>query len=268
MRKTGLIVGAAGVVVFSLFAATASAAFVIPPGWTCNGTCGTLGADGVVTAPPVGTEYQFISTAPGANGVPAPTGVGQLPGVGGTNGSLLTTNAFSASGSDQLVFDFNYVTSDGSEFADYAWAELVPSGGGSPIVLFDARTTPSGNTVPGFGLPPIAVTLTPPSTPIIAGATTWSPLGSSSGACFNGVGQGCGNTNWIQASFTPAAGTYTLQFGVTNFLDTAFDSGLAIAGASIGGVPITPTDAAPEPTTLILVGAGLIGALKKARSRV
>src|SRR5215468_7178316 len=130
MRTTGMIISAAGAVVFSLFAATASASAVIPSGWTCNGTCGTLGPNGVVTAPPGGGDYQFISTQAGASGV------GQLPGVGGTNGSLLTTNEFSASGSDQLVFNFNYVTSDGSGFADYAWAELVPSGGGSPIVLF------------------------------------------------------------------------------------------------------------------------------------
>jgi len=234
---------------------SASASNIIPAGWTCTGDCGTLGPDGVVVAPPGGTTYQFVSTFNGVNGA------GQLPGVGGTDGSLLTTSAFTASGTDQLVFNFNFVTSDGtSSFPDYAWAELIPSSGPA-IVLFDARTVAgtSANTVPGFGLPPINVTLVPPSTPIIPGGPVWSPLGSSSGACFEGPGQGCGYTGWIQATTTPVAGTYTIQFGVSNFGDTAFDTGLAIVGVTNGGVPIEPGPGAavPEPTSLLLLGAGL-----------
>ena len=232
---------------------SASASSIIPAGWTCLGNCGTLGPDGVVVAPPGGGQYQFVSTFNG------PTGGGQLPGVGGTNGSLLTTNAFSASGTDQLVFNFNFVTSDGtSDFPDYAWAELIPSSGPA-IVLFDARTTTSGNTVPGFGLPPITVSLTPPTTPIIPTPPVWSPLGGSSGQCFGGPGAGCGFTGWIQATTTPAAGTYTLQFGASNFGDQQLDTGLALAGVTIGGVPIEPGPGAavPEPASLLLLGAGL-----------
>jgi hypothetical protein len=172
----------------------------------------------------------------------------------------LTTSAFAATGTDQLVFNFNFVTSDGtSTFPDYAWAELIPSSGPA-IVLFDARTVAgAGNTVPGFGLPPITVTLVPPTTAIIPGGPVWSPLGGSSGSCYGGPGQGCGYTGWITATTTPAAGTYTIQFGVSNFGDTALDTGLAIAGVTIGGVPIEPGTGAevPEPASLLLLGAGL-----------
>ena len=197
------------------------------------------------------------------------SGGGQLPGIGGTNGSLLTTNAFTADGVEQLVFSFNFVTSDGtSSFPDYAWATLVPTVG-DPIMLFNARTVAgAGDTVPGFGLPPIVVTLVPPSTPIIPGGPEWSPLGGSSGFCFQGPGQGCGYTDWITASFTPVAGTYTMQFGVSNFGDSIFDTGLAIAGATIGGDPIGP-GGVPEPGMLGLLGVGLlsIAAIERSRRR-
>src|SRR3954463_12761809 len=91
---------------------------------TCVGNCGSLGANGVVTLSPFGTStYQFISSSGGV------TGAGQIPGVGGVNGSQFTTSAFSANSGDALQFYFNYVTSDGAQFADYAWAELETSTG-------------------------------------------------------------------------------------------------------------------------------------------
>ena len=85
---------------------------------TCVGACGTLGANGVVIAPPSGGTYTYVTTEGGVSGA------GQLPGEGGTNGSLYTTSAFGAAAGDDLEFWFNYVTSDGSGYADYAWAAL------------------------------------------------------------------------------------------------------------------------------------------------
>ena len=254
MRIKSSVISSVAAVVLGIIVGLPGRASAIPMGWTCTGACGTLGADGVVTAPPMGGFYEYVSTQGGISGA------GQLPGVGGTNGSLLETSVFSASGSDSLVFNFNYVTRDGAGFTDYSWAQLVPTVG-APIVLFDARTTPSGDTVPGFGLPPIAVTLVPPSTPIIPGGVSWLPLDPNNSPCF---AAGCGYTGWIQASYTPVAGNYTIQFGVSNFNDEAWQSGLAISGTTIGGVPI---NSVPEPGTLGLLGAGLVGLAKKARSR-
>src|ERR1700716_56061 len=72
----------------------------IPAGWTCNGTCGSLGADGVVTLSPTGnSSYQFVSTFGGT------TGVGALPSgrLGSeTNGSTLATPLFSATAGTNL----------------------------------------------------------------------------------------------------------------------------------------------------------------------
>ena len=125
---------------------------------------------------------------------------------GETNGSVLTTSTFSATSGTALQFYFNFVTSDGSStFADYGWAELFNATTSLPAaLLFTGQTEPSGSIVPAQGLAadgftPIA-TLTPSSVPIIGGignGPAWSPLGTSSGACFD---VGCGYTGWVHST--------------------------------------------------------------------
>jgi hypothetical protein len=199
---------------------------------TCVGACGTLGPNGVVIAPPTGSSYSYVTTEAGI------TGGGQIPGEGGTNGSLYTTNEFSAAAGDALEFWFNYVTSDGSGFADYAWAGLFTASLDPVAILFTARTQPTGTIVPGQNLPGVEATLTPSSVPIIDGAPAWSPLGTSSGSCYSA---GCGFTGWINSTYDIAeAGNYVVRFGVSNWSDTAFQSGMAFAGITVGGVSVTP----------------------------
>ncbi|MHA6718995.1 NF038132 family protein [Sphingomonas sp. RS6] len=226
---------------------------------TCTGVCGTLGADGDVSASPLGGTYQYITTEGGVEGA------GQIDGVGGTNGSEYRTQIFAAGSGDVLNFYFQYVTSDGAGYSDYGFAELLDGMGGHVAYLFTARTTTSGDTSPGFDLPPNDSTLNPGSTPIIANETNWSPLGETSGACFE---LGCGRTGWIQSSYEiTMAGNYQLRFGVTNWDDTAWSSGLAFNGVTIGGNPI----GVPEPAAwaMLIGGLGLAGgAMRTRRTRI
>ncbi|WP_088329860.1 NF038132 family protein [Lacimicrobium sp. SS2-24] len=231
------------------------ASAILLSGWTGTGNSGTLGADGVVTLSPYGdSQYGYVSTNGGV------TGVG-LPGVGGTgnatDGSVITSPIFAAESGDALEFYFNYVTSDGAGYADYAWARLLDAASNEVALLFTARTrSDGGDTVPGFSMPAPTATLTPGSTPIIGGAPTWSPLGSESGSCYD---TGCGYTGWIQAAYNiGSAGNYRLEIGVVNWNDSAFDSGMAFDGATIAGTVIgEPTDI-PTPAPLALLGLGLM----------
>lgn len=242
-------------ILFALVSAGLSAA-PIPSGWTCSGNCGTNGADGVVGLSPfAGTAgYQWVSTSGSGS-------TGALSGVGGsgspTNGSTLSTPLFTVGANASLTFYFNYVTSDGAGFADYAWARLLDSSGTQVALLFTSRTAPTGSIVPGFSMPNPSAILAPPSVPIIGGGPSWSPLGSDSGSCFD---DGCGYTGWIQSTYTIVnAGSYRLEVGVTNWDDEAYASGLALDGVVAGGTVISPdTTGTPEPSMFLISATGLL----------
>jgi hypothetical protein len=221
---------------------------------TCLGSCGVSGANGVVGLAPGGhAAYDFVSTYQGVDGA------GQLGGLGGTNGSRFTSNPIAAAAGQTLGFSFNYVTSDGAAYTDYAWARLVDVATGQAAYLFTARTNPDATVSPSLMLPPVAATLQPATSGVVPGGPNWSPLGSSSGSCW---GTGCGYTGWIQSSYVvPTSGVYELQVGVTNWGDGIYDSGLAFDGASLDIAPLANvlglSAVAPTPAP----GEGLLGAL-------
>jgi hypothetical protein len=249
----------------TVFLALGLAPFLLAPpahAASCTGNCGSLGPDGVVTAPPIaGPTYSYISTRNG------PDGAGQIDTAGGVNGSEYRTGIFSANAGDALDFAFNYVTSDGAEYSDYAFAELLTDSDVHVAWLFTARTTPSGDTSPGFELPSNDSTLTPGSTPIIPGGPDWSPLGDDSGSCYD---EGCGYTGWIESTYSIGmTGNYILRFGVTNSLDHDYDSGLAFAGLTIAGDPIPTPTGVPEPASwaMMLGGFAALGGTMRMRRR-
>jgi len=238
-RAPGLAGGALLAALGASLAAADPAQAQIPPTASCIGNCGTMGPNDVVTAPPGAATYGYVSTAGGV------WGAGQLPGIGGTNGSELVTNPFFATAGTDLRYNFNYVTSDGSGFADYAFAELKNVGTGESTVLFTARTEPSGTIVPGLGLPGVTATLTPSSVPIVPGGVNWAPLLPNNSPCY---APGCGHTGWVQSDYIlPSTGSYALRFGVSNWVDTAWQSGLAFAGLAIGNTPIGSGQTADSP---------------------
>jgi hypothetical protein len=266
MSRTWQLATIAGALVFVATSASAQQFNSgIPASWNCVGVCGALGANGVVVSPPnpASTQYGYVTTA-------GSTASANLPGVGGTgnatNGSLLQSSAISITAGQNLSFYFNYVTSDGAGFADYAWARLLNAGSMTQAaLLFTARTnaTPGGSIVPGFAMPDPEATLTPASVGIQVG-TTWSPLGTYSGSCWS---TGCGHSGWILSEFLVAsAGNYILEFGVTNWNDQIYHSGMAFDGLALDGV-IIPTPTVPEPISIVLLGSGLAGIAAARRRR-
>jgi hypothetical protein len=238
-------------------------------GWTTVGNSGvSTSNDGAVTIPTGFSSVNWISTYGGVSG--------NNGGYGGTDGSTVTSNSFAVSSSGAaLSFAFNFITSDGTtQFPDYAWANLYNAADSSLVAtLFTATTNPSGSAVPGTGagLPTISAAITPASVIVTSGAgsTDWSPLGSYSGQCWQGYGNGCGNTGWVSALYNIAdAGSYYMVFGVANASDTIYDSGLAFVGTEIDGVPIGNSNGdVPEPGSVALLGLGLLGLLAAKRKK-
>lgn len=238
------------------------------PGSSCVGYCGVVSDDGDVLLSGLAgsSHYGWVSTL---GGVQSNTnGVGFNVG-GETNGSRFSYS-FTASSLTTMSFRFQYVTTEGtSQFPDYAYARIS---GTQNDVLFTARTVPTGPTVPGAGLPAGAATLGSPTSSIIPGAPDWSPIMATGVECYLGPAQGCGRTGWLSASYGIAAGTYTLEFGVTNYADEFYDSGLAFDFDLANDVPNAPPVEAqesvvPEPATVSLMLAGLAGLAVAARRR-
>jgi hypothetical protein len=225
----------------------------IPTFWSCNGHCGTSAANGVVPlSPGGGSAYGWISTYNSNSEV-------ALPDIGGlgeaTTGSSLRSVSFTAAAGAALDFRFNYVTTDGAGYADYAWARLLDTDERQVALLFTARTNQNGNAIPGFEMPAPAATLTPFPVAVAPGQTMWAPLGPDSDECYD---VGCGATGWVRAQYAIAsAGNYRLEFGVTNWDDQDFDSGLAFDAISVNGAPLP----IPEPGqyAMLLAGLALMG---------
>lgn len=264
MNVKHYLVGAALVGLSSLPLSAAT----LPAVGEFEGVAGIGSSNGVVTDSPLGSNYAYVTTA-GSSYMGAGLGIGNE-----RNGSELTTFSFAAAVGSKLDLFFNYVTSDGAGFSDYAYVFLTNLAEDIQTVLFTARTIVDGDTVPGFGLPVInpSVTLTPASTPIIAGGPAWNELDGDSGQCFQGAANGCGYTDWINAAYEfDTAGTYTLTFGVVNWTDTDFDSGLAVAGIKIDDVIIVDPNLPPVPVPasglLLIGGLALLGGLRRKMAR-
>lgn len=266
----------------ALFCRPAAAVDLLPPAdlaqWQCTGQCGSLGAQGDLDLSPFGSSrYGYVTTAGSASEGVSPLQLDPNSRGSGaeTNGSLIVSPVFQASAGDRISVQFNYVSTDGKGYDDYAWARVVDANSQAIVAwLFTARSSNSGtrNIVPGDVVDRDA--FDPRTTLVNYDAydfhsktaddpIDWSPLGGSNGSCWKDNAAGCGYTGWLQSRISfAAAGQYRIEIGVTNWGDGAYDSGLAFDTLGL-------TAAVPEAPSLglMLCGLGLIGITTLRRRR-
>lgn len=255
--------------------------------WTCVGSCGVLGADGDITLSPYGsTRYAYLTTNNSTAHDVSPLNIVESGGGGSefrqTNGSSYTSMPFTLAAGESVEAYFNYVSTDGKGFDDYAWARLIDEAGETAVWLFTARSTNGNkqNVVPGNALSKADNNLVDfdPDTTIVNYAdfefntrTTkssdfdpidWSPLGIWNGTCWRDNAEGCGFSGWLESKVTPGAGTYQLEIGVVNFGDEAWDSGIAF---DLQGLT-APTPVPAPGALLLMAGATSLLALRRRRA--
>lgn len=234
--------------------------------WGCTGVCGSSAADGDIGLSPLGNaRHGFVTTAGSAAYGVSPVQLKDNNKGAETNGSTFVSGSFAAAQGDTLGLQLQFVSTDGKNYDDYAWARLVHAGDGSLAAwLFTAQSTNSktGQVVPGkvvsknefdpdeaiVGYQDFAFISKTSDNPV-----DWSPLGGSNGSCWEDNAPGCGHTGWLTTRHTVAAtGQYRLEVGVVNWGDEAYDSGLAFDFQGLqAAAPV------PEPASLALMLAGL-----------
>ncbi|WP_088284117.1 NF038132 family protein [Ideonella sp. A 288] len=263
----------AAAAVVALCSHPASAVGVVPPAafssWACDGICGSLTQDGDITLSPLGNaRYAYVSTAESAATGLSPVALDANSRGAGTeqNGSRLISGSFTANPGDTLDMQFNFVSTDGKGYDDYAWGRVVNAADASLVAwLFIARSTnsSSGKIIPGdvvdksefdpdqmiVGFKDFAF-----NSKTVADPIDWSPLVFSNGTCWKDNADGCGYTGWLQSHYSfSAGGTYRVEAGVVNWGDSAYDSGLAVDYAGLSApAPV------PEASTLSMMALGLV----------
>ncbi len=252
---------------------TASAAAVTPPAdlvdWICTGHCGSLAPEGDVTSSPLGSpKHGYVSTSNSAAIGVSPISAGGNKVGEETNGSRIVSGPFNANASDTLTVQFNYVSTDGNGYDDYAWARVLDADDDSLVAwIFSARSTNSGSRqiVPGDILDndefdPDEIVVNNDAYEFTSKTANWSPLGDSNNICWQEDAKGCGFTGWLESRFTfSRSGSFKVEVGVTNWGDTAYDSALAFDFQNITDSGISAPIPEPAPVSLFVAGLFLLG---------
>ncbi len=90
------------------------------------------------------SSYQWVSTNGGVIGA----GRLQTPTGQEADGSFAQTPTFTVAAGDTLNFYFNYITTDGHEFTEYAWAGCFSGAGAGTFESTCSRRAPRRRATP------------------------------------------------------------------------------------------------------------------------
>lgn len=245
--------------------------------WTATGAMGTISGKTAMPASPLGNSvFSYVTTSDGVFGV-SPLNLKPDSKLGGqTNGSKAISSTFNMNAGDSLEMYFNYISTDGRDYVDYSWARLLDANNNHVAWLFASESSNSGNgnVVPGSVLKSqvnkefsdkIDATVNNGNTVgFEVNSTDWQPLGESSGQCWDSANT-CGSTGWLKSQYTIAnSGIYSIELGVMNWGDQAFQSALAFDFNGLNKQNfINAIDGnstvIPEPESAVLLAIGLIG---------
>jgi hypothetical protein len=251
--------------------------------WNTTGAAGLIAGDATVAVSPLNNStFGYVTTAGGVyNTSPLALRSEGRGTENQTNGTKIVSGSFNALAGEKLNLYFNYVSTDGRGYDDYAWARLVSAGSNTTAAwLFTARSTNSanGSVVPGDVLNRQVDNKLPDQLDAVlndgktvsfeVAGTQWAPLGSSSGICWDSANT-CGPTGWIKSSFSmTTSGSYYLEFGINNWGDEAYDSALAFDFAGLQPARFNGLTApVPElpPAAMMGLGLGLMAMIMRRR---
>ena len=171
---------------------------------------------------------------------------------------------------DKTLLEFDFTSNGGNLFFNYVFASEE----------YNEYANTAYNDVFGFFLDGVNLALLPgTTTPVsINNVNGGNPFGTNpqnsqyyinnAGGIYNNGIQYDGFTTVLQAqALNLGAGSHHIKLAIADAGDSVLDSGVFIQGGSFSDTPVDPNNPVPEPSTIILLGAGLAG-LGFARKRL
>ena len=243
------------------------------------------GAAGTNSLTLAGSPYteNFDGMGTGSSQPPLGWSGGTLTGASTTNGVIANIGSFSAStGNSTTSGNFNYGNSGGADRSIGSLAASTTTRATQVLFVNNTGFTITNLTISYDGeqwrdggnttsINSLGLTFSQSS---VGGLTNFSAVGASFNfsAPQNGASQATLNGNLAANQVTNIGGNYTVSIAAGEVFalrwidsdDAGNDDALAIDNFSLGYSP----NAIPEPSTLLLVGLGLIGAVSIHRRRV